>query len=171
MDAPQRERSDPEARHCERSEAIQSDVSQWIASPLSLLAMTALTFVAPAGTARAADQSWHCMQTGAVGSYELRSDALVLRDIRLTEEAGELSHLAVIKASFVAHNKSSKDFHVAMEILGSDDKGPVFAMSVAPAFAGTVSPNSDQPATSTIFAAPGEFARAVQICVRFVGDF
>jgi hypothetical protein len=141
----------------------------------TLLAMTALTFIAPAGTARAADQSsdqsWHCMQPAAVGVYQLRADALVLGDIRLAEEAGELSHLAVIKASFTAHNSSAKDFHVALEILGSDDKGPVFAMSVAPAFAGTVSPNSDQPATATVFAAPGEFARAAQICVRFVGDF
>jgi hypothetical protein len=34
------------------------------------------------------------------------------------------------------------DFHPALEILGSDDKGPVFATSVAPGFAGTVSPNS-----------------------------
>jgi hypothetical protein len=35
----------------------------------------------------------------------------------------------------------------------------------------TVSPNSNQPATATVFAAPGEFARVTQICVRFVGDF
>src|SRR5437588_680305 len=58
-----------------------------------------------------------------------------------------------------------------MQPLGTDAKGPVFAMSVAPGFAGTVSPNSDQPATATIFSAQGEFARATQICVRFVGDF
>jgi hypothetical protein len=138
--------------------------------PLSLLALVAL-----AGAARAADQSsnqtWRCMQAGAVGSYELRTDALVLSDVKLVEEPGELSHLPVIRASFIAHNKSAKDFHVALAILGTDDKGPVFAVSVAPAFAGTVSPNSDQPATSTIFAAPGELARAVQICLRFVGDF
>jgi hypothetical protein len=142
--------------------------------PLSLLAMLAL-----GGAARAADQTsnqrsdqtWHCMQAGAVGSYELRNDALVLSDVKLAEEPGELSHLPVIRASFIAHNKSAKDFHISLEILGSDDKGPVFAVSVAPAFAGTVSPNSNQPATSTVFAAPGELARAVQICLRFVGDF
>jgi hypothetical protein len=34
-----------------------------------------------------------------------------------------------------------------------------------------VSPNSDQAATSTVFAAPGELARAAQICVPFIGDF
>jgi hypothetical protein len=44
-------------------------------------------------------------------------------------------------------------------------------MSVEPGFAGTVSPNSDQPATRTIFAAPGELAKATNLCVRFVGDF
>jgi hypothetical protein len=133
---------------------------------LSLLVI--LSLFAPA---RAADQTWHCMQAGALGSHEIRTDALVLGNIQLAEEPGELSHLPVIRASFVAHNRSAKDFHVALEILGSDDKGPVFALSVAPAFAGTVSPNSDQPATSTVFAAPGELARAALICVRFVGDF
>jgi hypothetical protein len=37
--------------------------------------------------------------------------------------------------------------------------------------AGTVSPNSNQPATAAVFAAPGELGRAAQICVPFVGDF
>ena len=43
-------------------------------------------------------------------------------------------------------------------------------MSVAPGFAGTVPPNSNQPATKAVFAAPGELARAGQICVRFVSE-
>jgi hypothetical protein len=41
-------------------------------------------------------------------------------------------------------------------------------MNVAPGFAGTVTPNSNQPATAAVFAAPGELARSMQICVRFV---
>jgi hypothetical protein len=135
------------------------------------LAMTALAAIALAGPARAADQTWHCMQPRDVGKHEVRAHNLILSGIKISEEPGELSHLKVIKATFTAHNKSAKDFHVAMELLGSDDKGPVFAMSVSPGFAGTVSPNSDQPATSTVFAAAEELARATQLCVRFVGDF
>jgi hypothetical protein len=77
----------------------------------------------------------------------------------------------VIQASFTAQNRTPKDFHVAMEIVGSNDKGPIFAMSVAPAFAGTVSPMSNQPATAAVFYAAGELAQATQICVRFTGDF
>ena len=131
-----------------------------------LLAATAL-----AGPARAGDQTWHCMAPDAVGKHEVRADALVLGGIKISEQPGEISHLPVIQASFTAQNQSPKDFHVAMEILGSKDRDLVFAMSVRPAFAGTVSPNSNQPATDAVFAAAGELARATQICVRFVGDF
>jgi hypothetical protein len=134
--------------------------------PLMLLMLTAF-----AGVARAADQTWHCMSPSEVAKHEVRADNLVLGGIAISEEPGQLSHLQVIKASFTARNQTSKDFHVALEILGSNDKGPVFAMSVAPGFAGTVSPNSNQPATEAVFAAPGELAQATQICVRFVGDF
>lgn len=111
------------------------------------------------------------MAPDAVGKHEVRAGALVLGTINISEQAGELSHLPVIQASFTAQNQSPKNFHVAMEILGLSDKGPVFAMSVAPAFAGTVSPNSNQPATAAIFSAAGELAQATQICVRFTGDF
>jgi hypothetical protein len=135
-------------------------------APLTLIAVIAL-----AGPARAADQAWHCMSPSEVGSYALRAGDLTLGGVNISEQPGELAHLPVIRATFTAHNQSPKDFHVALEILGSDDKGPVFAMSVAPGFAGTVSPMSDQPATEAVFAAPGELARATQICVRFVGDF
>ena len=137
-----------------------------IVKPLFLLALSVL-----AGTAFAADQSWHCMQPGDIGKHEVRADNFALGGIAISQEEGGLSHLPVIKATFTTRNRSSKDFHVAMEIIGSNGKDPVFAMSVAPGFAGTVSPNSDQPATATIFSAQGEFARATQICVRFVGDF
>ena len=60
---------------------------------------------------------------------------------------------------------------MALEIVGSNDQGPVFAISVAPGFGGTVSPKSDQPATEAVLAAAGELARATQICLRFVGGF
>jgi hypothetical protein len=138
---------------------------------MMIVPLLLLTLIALAGPAGAADQTWHCMSPSEVGSYALRAGELTLSGIAIGEAEGELSHLKVIRATFTAHNKSSKDFHVALEILGSNDKGPVFAMSVAPGFAGTVSPMSDQPATATVFAAPGELARAAQICVRFVGDF
>jgi hypothetical protein len=134
--------------------------------PPLLLILTAF-----AGVARAADQTWHCMGPGEVAKHEVRADNLVLGDIKLVEQKGGLTHLPVIQASFVAHNQRPTDVFVALEILGSNDKGPVFAISVAPGFGGTVSPKSDQPATATVFAAPGELARAAQICVRFVGDF
>jgi hypothetical protein len=135
--------------------------------PLTLvLALTA--FGAPA---LAADQTWRCMAPADLGKHEVSGENLILSGIQISEGEGELAHLPVIRGAFTARNKSAKDFHVALEILGLDDKGPVFAMSVAPGFAGTVSPNSNQPATATVFAAPGEFARAIQICVRFVGDF
>jgi hypothetical protein len=134
--------------------------------PHSLFALLAL-----AGPALASDQTWHCMKPSEVGKHEVQAGDLVLGAIAISQDDGQLSHLKVIKATFTARNQSAKDFHVAMEIVGSDDKGPVFAMSVAPGFAGTVSPNSNQPATEAIFSAPGEFARATQICVRFVGDF
>jgi hypothetical protein len=137
-----------------------------IVKPLFLVGLSVL-----AGPAFAADQSWHCMQPGDIGKHEVRADHLVLGGIEISQEEGDLSHLPVIKATFTARNKSGKDFHVAMQLLGTDARGPVFAMSVAPGFAGTVSPNSDQPATATIFSAQGEFARATQLCVRFVGDF
>jgi hypothetical protein len=130
-----------------------------------------LILIALAGPVRAADQTWHCMQPGEIGSYALQAGDLTLGGIEISEQPGELAHLPVIRATFTASNKSSKDFHVALEILGSNDKGPVFAMSVAPGFAGTVSPNSNQPATEAVFAAPGELAQATQICLRFVGDF
>ena len=131
----------------------------------------ALAAIALAGPAFAADETWHCMAPGDVAKYELRADNLVLGAIEISQEEGELSHLEVIKATFTARNQSGKDFHVALQILGIDANGPVFAMSVAPAFAGTVSPQSNQPATNTVFARPGELKRATQICVRFVGDF
>jgi hypothetical protein len=133
--------------------------------------LTLLIPIALAVPARAADQAWHCMSPSEVGSYVLRAGDLTLGGIEISEQPGELSHLDVIRATFTARNQTSKDFHVALEIVGSNDKGPVFAMSVAPGFAGTVSPNSNQPATATVFAASGELARAAQICVRFVGDF
>jgi hypothetical protein len=131
-----------------------------------VLALTA--FGAPV---LAADQTWHCMAPANLSKHEVSDENLVLDGIQISEEEGELAHLPVIRGAFTARNKSTQDFHVALEILGSDDKGPVFAMSVAPGFAGTISPNSNQPATATVFAAPGEFARVTQICVRFVGDF
>jgi hypothetical protein len=133
--------------------------------------LTLLILIALAGPARAADQTWHCMNPSEVGSYALRAGDLTLGGIAIVEAEGELAHLKVIRATFTARNKGPKDFHVALEILGSNDKGPVFAMSVAPGFAGTVSPMSNQPATEAVFAAPGELALAAQICVRFVGDF
>jgi hypothetical protein len=58
-----------------------------------------------------------------------------------------------------------------LEIIGSNDQGPVFAIRIAPGFGGTVSPKSDQPATEAVFAAPGELARATQICLRLSGNF
>lgn len=58
-----------------------------------------------------------------------------------------------------------------MEIMGSGKTGPVFAISVAPGFGGTVSPHSKQPATEAVFASAGELAKATQICVRWTGDF
>jgi hypothetical protein len=136
--------------------------------PLALvLALTAL-----GAPALAADQTWHCMAPANLSKHEVLGENLVLGCIQISEEEeGELAHLPVIRGAFTAHNKSAKDFHVALEILGLDNKGPVFALSVAPGFAGTVSPNSNQPASGTVFAAPGEFARVTQICVRFVGDF
>jgi hypothetical protein len=45
------------------------------------------------------------------------------------------------------------------------------AGSIRGGFAGTVSPNSDQPATAAVFAAPGELARAAQICAGLSGIF
>ena len=130
-----------------------------------------LAIIALAAPARAGDQTWHCMAPDAVGKHEVKTDALVLGEIKLSQRDGELTNLPVIWASFTAQNQSSKDFHVAMEILGSNDKDLIFAMSVRPAFAGTVSPMSNQPATDAVFSAAGELARATQICVRFVGDF
>jgi hypothetical protein len=134
--------------------------------PLLLLAALAL-----AGPAFAADQTWHCMGPGEVAKHEIRADNLVLGDIKLLEQTGGLTHLPVIQASFVAHNQRPTDVFVALEILGSNDQGPVFAISVAPGFGGTVSPKSDQPATEAVLAAAGELARATQICLRFVGGF
>jgi hypothetical protein len=141
-------------------------LSRMTALPLLLLALIALT-----GPAFASDQTWHCMKAGEIGKHAVRAGDLILSGIEIDEQPGELAHLPVIRVSFTARNKASKDFHVAMEIIGSNDKGPVFAMSVEPGFAGTVSPKSDQPATTTIFAAPGELAKATNLCVRFVGDF
>jgi hypothetical protein len=130
-----------------------------------------LILIALAGPAPAADQTWHCSAPSEIGKHEVRAGDLSLGGIAITEAEGELAHLKVIRATFTARNKGPKDFHVALEIFGTNDKGPVFAMSVAPGFAGTVSPNSNQPATEAVFAAPGELAQATQICVRFVGDF
>jgi hypothetical protein len=128
-------------------------------------------FAALVGPAYAADQTWHCMAPGEVAKHDVRADNLVLGDIKLVEQKGGLTHLPVIHASFVAHNQRQTDVFVAMEIFGSNDRGPVFAISVAPGFGGTVSPNSNQPATEAVFAAPGELAQTTKICVRFVGEF
>jgi hypothetical protein len=111
------------------------------------------------------------MAPANLSKHEVSGENLILGGIQISAEEGELAHLPVIRGAFTARNQSARDFHVALEILGLDDKGPVFAMSVAPGFAGTVAPNSNQPATGTMFAAPGEFARVTQICVRFAGDF
>jgi hypothetical protein len=136
--------------------------------PLVLFLALGVFFGTPAFTA---DRMWHCMAPADLGKYEVRGENLVLGDIQITQVEGELAHLPVVRAAFTARNQSLKDFHVGLEIIGSGVSGPIFAMSVAPAFAGTVSPNSNQPATATVFAAPGELARVIQICVRFVGDF
>src|SRR4051812_42457677 len=101
--------------------------------PLALvLALTA--FGTPA---LAADQTWHCMAPANLGKHEVSGENLILGGIQISEEEGELAHLPVVRAAFTARNQSARDFHVALEILGLDDKGPVFAMSVAPGFAGT----------------------------------
>jgi hypothetical protein len=135
--------------------------------PLALV----LALAAFGASALAADQTWRCMAPANLSKHEVSGENLILGGIQISAEEGELAHLPVIRGAFTARNQSARDFHVALEILGLDDKGPVFAMSVAPGFAGTVAPNSNQPATGTMFAAPGEFARVTQICVRFAGDF
>src|SRR5689334_20381330 len=83
-----------------------------------VLALTA--FGAPA---LAADQTWHCMAPANLTKHEVSGENLILGGIRISEEEGELAHLPVIRGAFTARNKSAKDFHVALEILGSDDKG------------------------------------------------
>ena len=119
----------------------------------------------------AGDQTWHCMMPDEVANHQVKANNLVIGEIKIVQQMGQLSDIPVIQASFVIQNTSPKDFHVAMEIVGLNDNGPVFAVSVAPSFGGTVSPHSNQPATEVVFASAGELARANRICVRFTGDF
>ena len=119
----------------------------------------------------AGDYAWHCMMPDQVAKHQVTADNLVIGEIEILQQTGPLTHIPVIQASFVAQNTSPKDFHVAMEIVGSNDQGPVFAISVAPGFGGTVSPHSNQPATEAVFATAGELAQATKLCVRFMGDF
>ncbi|MEA2760505.1 MAG: hypothetical protein QOH65_3261 [Methylobacteriaceae bacterium] len=119
----------------------------------------------------AGDHAWHCMTPEQVATHEVHGDNLVLGKINITQREGQLADVPVIHITFVANNHGSKDFHVVMEVLGSSEMGPVFAMSVEPAFAGTVSPHREQPATSAIFAQPGELSRVTKVCIKFEGDF
>lgn len=132
---------------------------------------TLIYFAILVSPAVAGDHAWHCMTLDQVTTHEVHGDNLALGKINITQREGQLADVPVINITFVASNHSSKDFHVVMEVLGSSEMGPVFAMSVEPAFAGTVSPNAEQPATSAIFSQPGELSRVTKVCIRFEGDF
>jgi hypothetical protein len=132
---------------------------------------TLIYFAVLVTPAVAGDHAWHCMTPDQVTTHEVHGDNLALGKIKITEREGQLADVPVIHITFVATNHGSKDFHVVMEVLGSSEMGPVFAMSVEPAFAGTVSPHSEQPATSAIFAQPGELSRVTKVCIKFEGDF
>jgi hypothetical protein len=50
---------------------------------MKIVLLSLLVFLTLFAPARAADQTWHCMQPAAVAGYELPTDGLALADIKL----------------------------------------------------------------------------------------